>query len=118
MSVKRVVGSDLQWSRVMLRCDCCMTSRVLLRSDAIWCNAQGLVELAVARPDPVLESSLVQLLLKLLQALLAHGQLTQGRAAQQTWAAMLPQRQASAYDVLQVSSQLQAWSDLLNAWHL
>ena len=66
-------------------------------------TCQGLLELAVGSPDPLQPSPLVDLLLKLLQALLAHGLLSHAHSVQHTWTSMLPSRQASAFDVLQVS---------------
>lgn len=64
---------------------------------------QGLLEMGMASVDqPVLESPLLVLLLKLLQSLLAHGQLARARTNQQSWTSMLPQRVASTFDVLLV----------------
>ena len=63
---------------------------------------QGLVELAMASVDPLQQSPMVALLLKLLLALLNHGLLTHARSLQHTWTAMLPMRQGTVFDVLQV----------------
>ena len=62
--------------------------------------------------EPILEGPMVALLVRLLQALLAHGQLAHARTPQPAWATVLPQRAASPFDVLLVS--LQYWPSAHN----
>lgn len=69
-------------------------------------HLQGLVELAVNRNEPVIESTLVQLLLKLLQDVLAHGLLPHARTAPHTWTSMLGQHPATPFDMLLVRQVL------------
>lgn len=67
-------------------------------------SLQGIVELGMSSQDPLSPSALVDKLLKLLQALLSHGLLSQPLSQQHTWTAMLPGRQPSPLAILQVLS--------------